>query len=121
MNSLSVSPKARDINITFEDSCNGCCWCWRIPNETPVYITSQGKAVRFDPQKAYDEREAMKRCMSNLQHKIDAILKANALDQEKSQEIMGRIKNLAPEDSPKLTLGTLDTINEMLAHHISSR
>lgn len=123
MAAVSVSPKARDISIELNNSCNWCCcfgWCRPVTDETRVYVNSRGEAEVFDPKKAADEREALRRCLSNLQKKIDEIAAASTKETEEVKaEFRRRFAEIEQKEDPApLTLGALDRINAAIREFI---
>lgn len=117
MAAVNVAPK--DIVIEVNDSCNWCC-CFGggriITEDTPVYITSTGKARIFDPQKAADERETLKRCLSNLQKKLDEISsQSNKNAEEVKTMLREKVGKLPTEAEPAhVTVGIVERINEVI-------
>jgi hypothetical protein len=114
---LSVSGHARDLNIQLNDSCNCCCFQWRrrVNPEMQVYVNSYGEVVRFDPRKAADETEALRRCVSNLQAIIGEMADARSKDRvEILAEIDRRIVELKADSPTPITLemvqGMLDIV-----------
>jgi len=61
--SVNVNPAARDIRISFADSCN-CCWsCCPIAkpsDKTRVYINHDHEVERFDQKKGHNGDETVK-------------------------------------------------------------
>ena len=107
--SLTIDTRARDVVLN--DSCN-CC-CWRRPNSMRnVYISSSGRVSVFDPKKADDEREALRRTVSNLQKIIAEISIKNARDHESVvRHINEHIVELRTEEPPLITF---DIVRDIL-------
>jgi sugar diacid utilization regulator len=83
MESLNVNTTARDLTLNLHDSCNCCCWGKpKLSPKTRVYIKHTGEVVVFDNKLAKDSREAMLRCISNLNHIIEN-MKEEAQDNQK--------------------------------------
>ena len=109
---LSIQTKARDLTLNLNDSCNCCCWgIRRINTRTQVYVKQDGEVVIFDAKKAQNVRDAMARCMSNLNTIIENMKEESesaqkgALDQLK-QRVMS-----ADESPPSpITLGDIEEV-----------
>lgn len=71
MESLHVDTKARDLTLNLHDSCNCCCFGRKPSPKTRVYVKHTGEVVMFDAKKTKDTREAMLRCISNLNQIIE--------------------------------------------------
>lgn len=112
---LSVTGQARDLNIQLNDSCNCCCFQWRRRTnpDTQVYVSATGDVVRFDPRKAADETEALRRCVSNLQHIIGDMAEARDKDRKDIlAEIDRRIVQLKADDPQPITI---EMVQQMLS------
>lgn len=112
MAAISVHP--RDVTIEFENSCNWCCWCCRrVTDDTQVYVNSRGQAVIFDPRKAEDERESIRRTISHLNKKIEEVASRSRRETEavrkELHEKLGKV--LDEEAETPITLGLLERIN----------
>lgn len=106
-----VNATARDISFDFKDSCN-CCSC---DDEFPVYVNTQGVVEKFNPQKAQDEREALRRSISHLRAIIesreDLHPKASIHMERSLSGTIGEIK----EDSPRhMSYAELKKIKRLL-------
>lgn len=107
---------ARDLSLRV-DGCNCCGWGKAPAPDTRVYVNSRGDVLVFDPKKTADEREAMRRTLSNLHHVIEDMAKAREKDKE---EILRKIERevvpLKPESPtpPVVTLGMIARISNLL-------
>ena len=115
---MPVEGKIRDIQVDVSDSCNCCCFGWRVkkntvPLQTHMYINSNGVAVVFDPKKAEDEMEALKRTVSHLKLIIEH--NASATDKEVEdahQAIQEHVGTRLDEEEPvRLTYHLIERIN----------
>ena len=110
---LSVSTQFRDIKIDVGDSCNCCCWGSPPPPSTPVYVNSQGVAVKFDAKKADDERQAMARSIANLQAHIARLASHHPDDtmavMTEIDEHVGETFN--PHEPEQLTIDVVERVN----------
>ena len=67
---VAISPRARDIVFTFQDSCN-CCRSCRTPDDR-MYVNSQGQLERFKVSKANGSPEqAFTRAMGHLTETLE--------------------------------------------------
>ena len=114
---FTVSAKARDLTFQFEDSCNCCCGSSKAtprPN-AHVYVNSRGFVVEFDPRKAEDERESLKRCVANLQQIIGEMAEAHSKDkQEMLREIERNVVQLHPQSPAPITAGMVTRIISLI-------
>lgn len=106
-----VNATARDIKFDIQNSCN-CCDC---DEDEKVYVNSKGHVEKFDPKKAQDEREALKRSISHLRAIIEAresLYPRNSLKIERTlSESVGEIT----EDSPRhMSKAELQKIKKLL-------
>lgn len=113
---LSVNSQLRDIEIDVSDSCNCCCWGSAPPPSTPVYINSEGRAVKFNPKKAADERLAMARSIANLQAHITKLAELHPDD---SLSIISEIdehvgETFDPNEPDPLTVDVVERVNEAI-------
>ena len=107
---LTANTRARDVVLN--DSCNCCCFASKRPNcMRNVYISESGIVYPFDPKKADDEREALKRTISNLQRVIADLSMKNAMDNEKvMRHISQHIVHLDPVVPPLITYDMVSRI-----------
>lgn len=120
MTAVTTDSRARDITFTFEDSCNCCCFKWRVrgrPSEnTPVFVQDYGVVERYNPRKTQNEIVAIKRSISNLQKRLEYV---SQVHQRHYPQIMDQIEtdlgeNLSEDRQEPLTYGYIERINELL-------
>lgn len=106
----TFAARARDIPIEVESSCN-CCWFKSSPvrPSTFLYINERGEAVIFDPKKADDERQALRRCYSNLQKQVQEIAVENSYNSIKMQKEVEERVGIDFEEEPS-TPPTVDLV-----------
>lgn len=103
---FTVNPKieARDVTFEFHDSCNCCCWEDKPNLQGRAYVDSKGLVQPFDPKKASDERESLKRSISHLQQIIANMAEEQAKDKEEVLKIIAeRVTPLTPSDPKPMT------------------
>ena len=109
---INIQPKARDLTLNLNDSCNCCCWGnRRLSTRTQVYVKEDGEVVVFDAKKAKDTREAMAKCMSNL----TAIMENMKQEMESAQKgALDQLKQrvMSADESPPspITLGDIEEV-----------
>lgn len=107
---ITSDVRLRDVSVV--DSCNCCCFGTRgasMPRN--VYVHSSGEISVFDPAKAENEREALKRSVSNLQKIINQILEQRQRDKEEVFEYIDRqIVSLNTEEPTHITFTEVSDI-----------
>lgn len=110
------SVEARDLTLRV-DGCNCCGWGKSATPDTRVYVNSRGEVLIFDPKKTADEREALRRTLSNLHKVVADMAKSREKDKE---EILAKIDReivpLKPESPvpPVVTLGMIARISKLI-------
>lgn len=116
---LSVTAQGRDLNIQLHDSCNCCCFQWRRKTnpDTQVYVNSSGDVSRFDPRKAAGDAEALRRCVSNLQHIIGDMAEARDKDRKDIlAQIDLKIVLLKADDPQPITIEMVQQMLSLVGH-----
>lgn len=113
---VSFSGRARDLNFTFQDSCNCCCFGWRISPRpsTQVYVNREGEVNRFLSNDS-TRQESLRKCVSNLRIIIEEMAEERSKDKEKIfKQVESRIISL-DEDSPMpVTAQVINRIKEAI-------
>lgn len=116
---LHASAKFRDITIDVSDSCNCCCFRWKrspIRPTTPMYINSDGVAIKFNAKSFDSEIESLKRAISHLN---DLISQNAELTNRNIKEVREELEkyigiSLDEDDPPQLTYAMISRINDAI-------
>lgn len=108
---FTIAPKARDLTLQLNDSCNCCCWSRHPSPKTMVYVNAGGEVVEFDARKADEQRAALARSIENLTRIVNEM----AVQQRKDPAtVMDSIKRevvtLDPSSPVPLTLGMIERV-----------
>lgn len=109
---LSVDTTARDLTLNLHDSCNCCCWGGRrFSPMTQVYVRENGEVLVFDSRKAKDKREAMARCVSNLEHIIENMkVDTDMYKKEALNQLKKRVISSGESPPSPITLGIIEDV-----------
>jgi len=114
---VRIDPRARDISIELNNSCNCCCFGWlfrKVTREdTPVYVNSDGLAVKFDFKKMQSEIESLQRTVSNINRHIEQLAVKHEQDVQTAKQQIEKLADVSlnEENPPQITLGMLERIN----------
>lgn len=110
-----TSPLPKDLKIEVKDSCNSKCMCCRtVKEDTPLYITTQGHAIKWDRAKVMDRQASMQRCLQNLDARIQEIAQKSMHDtQTFYQTIRGQIQDTLKEKD-KITIQEITQVNKTI-------
>lgn len=119
--SVNATARARDINIRFDTDCKRCspCCCkGRFADpDTPVYVDSEGNAVRWKTEKsgteATEQRQAAQRSLRNMSDVVDEISRHEHINPERLRERVYRVIGSSDGNTP-LTLEQIERINVVL-------
>lgn len=119
---MSINPKARDLTLKLDNSCNcssSCCWkkAPKSPEEQKVYVNSKGIVEAFDPSKG-DEATAVSRSVANLKEHIN--LAAGRTVQE-SEKVIGHVAQVLDDQiraNEAFTLEHIERVNQALQRYL---
>lgn len=109
------------IQLEVTDSCNCFKWCKlfrrRPDTATLMYVTADGRAERFDPQRAEDTHEALMKSVANLHKYIETVGMASEKSIAALKAKIEKDTGLCSEskEPPRMTLGLLEKINEAIS------
>lgn len=118
--SLTLDTKARDLTLNLHDSCNCCCWGGRrFSPKTQVYVRENGEVLVFDRSKAGNTKEAMARCVSNLERIITNMeMDSDRFKKEALEQLKKRV--ISTGESPPSPI-TLDLIKDVIKVHTNAK
>jgi len=109
---LSMSAEARDVTITFRDSCNCCRRSGR------VYINSRGEAVSYSIFKARNDKErAFKRSVEHLNETMLRNVERFKGDPREFQVKVVRIMNSITL-LERVNINHIEAINDLMVEYL---
>lgn len=122
MTAITVDSRARDINFTFQNSCNCFCLRWRIVTEpkenTPIVVEEDGFIHKLKVKDKDQEIMEIKKSVRNLEQRIEELCNSYTLEYshvlEKVEIELGESLPTSPQEP--LTYGYIKRINEILTN-----